>query len=206
MNFYQKHILPKLLNVTCSLSDIEQERQHWIPKARGHVLEIGIGSGLNIPFYDKSKVSKVWGLDPSQELLNIASTVAKESVIDIELLNRSAANIPIPNHSMDYVVMTYTMCSISNITVVLREIKRVLKNNGTLLFCEHGKAPDSFIYKWQTILSPLWATLFGGCHLNKDILAILNTADFKVTQLKKGYLPKTPRIAGYNYAGLARSF
>ena len=166
-------------------------------------MEIGIGSGLNLPFYEKSKINNLYGIDPSSELCDMAKKTASDYDIDVNLLINGAEEIELPKDSIDTVVMTYTLCTIPNPMDALKEIKRVMKNDAKMLFCEHGTAPDKNIIKWQNRINPIWGKLFGGCNINRDIPNILKENGFKINTLDQMYLPSTPKIVGYNYWGEA---
>ena len=204
MSLYDKYILPPLLNCACSSKPMVYQRQKVVPLAEGDVLEVGIGSGLNLPFYDKSKVNKIWGLDPSKELNRMASKVAAEENLEIDFLISGAEHIPLPDDHVDTILITYTMCTIPEVEQANEEMKRVLKPGGKMIFCEHGKAPDPNIHKWQNRINPLWKKIAGGCNLNRDIPALIETSGFKLENLETMYLPSTPKIAGYNYWGYAK--
>ena len=156
MSLYDKYILPRLLNCACSARPMIYQRQKVVPQAEGKVLEVGIGSGLNLPFYDKSKVKKIWGLDPSEELNRMASKVATEENLEVDFIISGAENIPLPDDHVDTVLITYTMCTIPEVEQANQEMKRVLKPGGKMIFCEHGKAPDPNIHKWQNRVNPFW--------------------------------------------------
>ncbi|WP_245632547.1 class I SAM-dependent methyltransferase [Edaphobacter aggregans] len=179
-------------------------RAAWIPLARGEVLEIGIGSGLNLPFYS-SDVHRVYGVDPSLELQRMARKRAMAEPIEVEFLSQSAdEQLPLSDASFDTVVMTWTLCSIPNAPKALQEIKRVLKANGRLIFLEHGRAPDPGVAAWQERITPLWKPIGGGCHLNRKIDDLIVAAGFRITELKTCYLPG-PRLMTYTYQGLAET-
>ena len=204
MSFYDKYILPKLLNCACGSKPINYQRDKIVPLAKGIVLDIGIGSGLNIPFYNKSNIDHLYGLDPSEELLKIAKPLAKKNELEIEFLQCGAEAIPLPDQSIDTVLITYTMCTIPNIKLSNSEIMRVLKPEGQLLFCEHGLAPDKNIAKWQRRINPIWSKIAGGCNLNRDIPKLITSSGFKISNMEEMYLPSTPKFAGYNYWGVAK--
>ena len=167
-------------------------------------MDVGIGSGLNIPFYNKSKINYLYGLDPSKELLDIAKSIAKENQLEVDFLQCSAESIPLPDKSIDTVLITYTMCTIPDVALSNSEIMRVLKDDGKLLFCEHGLAPDKNIAKWQKRINPLWGKIAGGCNLNRDIPKLISSSGFKISNMEEMYLPSTPKFAGYNYWGVAK--
>ena len=204
MSFYNKYILPKILNCACASKPINYQRDKIVPLAEGVVLDIGIGSGLNIPFYNKTKIKQLYGLDPSKELLDIAKSVAKKENLEIEFLECGAESIPLPSKSIDTVLITYTMCTIPDVALSNSEIIRVLKDDGKLLFCEHGLAPDKNIAKWQKRINPLWSKIAGGCNLNRDIPNLISSSGFKISNMEEMYLPSTPKFAGYNYWGVAK--
>lgn len=204
MSFYDKYILPKFLNCACGSKPINYQREKIVPLAEGTVLDVGIGSGLNIPYYNKSKIKYLYGLDPSIELLNLAKPLAKKNELEIEFLECGAEAIPLPNDSIDTVVITYTLCTIPDTQLSNQEIMRVLKPNGKLLFCEHGLAPDINIAKWQKRINPIWNKIAGGCNLNRDIPNLIRSSGLKISNMEEMYLPSTPKFAGYNYWGVAK--
>ena len=203
MSLYDKYVLPKFLNCACGSKPVEYQRKKVVPNAEGIVLEVGIGSGLNLPFYDNSKVTQIWGLDPSEELSSMAKETAKNLNLDVKFISSGAEEIPLPDNYFDTALVTYTMCTIPEVIRANIEIKRVLKNTGKLIFCEHGKAPDLNIAKWQSRIDPIWGKLAGGCHLNRDIPSLLEDSGYKIIELDQMYLPSTPKVAGYNYWGFA---
>jgi ubiquinone/menaquinone biosynthesis C-methylase UbiE len=203
MGLYDKYVLPKFLNCTCGSKPINYQRKKVVPLAKGIVLDVGIGSGLNIPFYDMTKIDKVIGLDPSVELNNLAKDVAKEHNINIDFILCGAEDIPLPYNHVDTVLVTYTMCTIPEVMEANKEMLRVLKPDGRLIFCEHGQAPDPKVAKWQKRIDPLWGKIAGGCHLNRDIPHLITSAGFEIENMEQMYLPSTPSIAGYNYWGTA---
>ena len=204
LSFYDKYILPKFLNCACGTKPINYQREKIVPLAKGIVLDIGIGSGLNIPFYNKSNIDHLYGLDPSVELLKIAKPLAKKNELEIEFLQCGAEAIPLTDQSIDTVLITYTMCTIPDIKLSNSEIMRVLKPEGKLLFCEHGLAPDKNIAKWQRRINPIWSKIAGGCNLNRDIPKLITSSGFKISNMEEMYLPSTPKFAGYNYWGVAK--
>ena len=156
MGIYSKYVLPKLINCTCSVSTVSKQRAKVVPLAKGEVLEIGIGSGLNLPFYQKDQVDTIWGLEPQSELLLMAKEEGAKHDVPIQYIQASAEDIPLDNQQFDTIVITYTLCSIPAARKALEEMKRVLKPNGQVLFCEHGAAPDPAVLKWQNRINPLW--------------------------------------------------
>jgi ubiquinone/menaquinone biosynthesis C-methylase UbiE len=204
LGLYDKYILPKFLNCACGSKPINYQRQKVVPLAKGKVLDIGIGSGLNIPFYNSDQIDKVIGIDPSYELIELAKELANDSKASIELVIGSAESIPYPDNFFDTVLVTYTMCTIPNVAIANKEMWRVLKDDGRLIFCEHGLAPDKKISKWQNRIDPFWGKIAGGCHLNRDIQKLITDAGFSFESLDKMYIPSTPKFAGYNYWGIGK--
>lgn len=202
MGFYDKYLLPKLVHCACGQNPAMKQREKVVPLAEGLVLEIGIGSGLNIPYYNPEKVDHLWGIDPSREMWAIAARNAKEHHLDAEFIESGAESIPLDDNSADTVVMTYTLCTIPDAGSALHEIKRVLKPGGTLLFCEHGEAPDANIQRWQKRLNPIWNKLGGGCNLNRPIPALLKGAGFLSDDMQAMYIPGW-KPACFNYWGSA---
>ena len=200
---YENYVLPKMLDCCCSTKPISYQRKKIVPEASGTILEIGIGSGLNIPYYKKSKINKVIGLEPSEQLCKMAKKTADDNNFNIDFLVNGAEEIELPSNSIDTILLTYTLCSIPEPYIALKEIMRVMKSDGRILFCEHGIAPDEVVQKWQNRINPLWGKLFGGCNINRDIPNILKNGGFKINSLDKMYLPSTPKIVGYNYWGEA---
>ena len=203
MSLYDKYVLPKFLNCACGSNPVSRQRQKVVPLVEGKVLEVGIGSGLNLPFYDKSKIDELWGLDPSEELSDMARKVADRENIVVNFISSGAEEIPLPDSYFDSVLITYTMCTIPEVARANKEIKRVLKRGGKFIFCEHGEAPDENIRKWQKRINPFWGKLAGGCNINRKIPLLIQNAGFEIVELEEMYLPKTPKIAGYNYWGYA---
>jgi ubiquinone/menaquinone biosynthesis C-methylase UbiE len=202
VGFYAKRILPHLINAAMKNKDATRLRAVWVPEARGRVLEIGIGSGLNLPFYS-SQVECLYGVEPSAELQKMAEERAKRSNLRVEFLLQSAEDaIGLADESVDTVVMTWTLCSIPDPMRALAQMKRVLKPDGRMLFIEHGKSPDAGVARWQDRLQPAWKKIGGGCHLNRKIDQLLGTAGFEIQELQTGYLPG-PRPMTYTYQGRA---
>jgi ubiquinone/menaquinone biosynthesis C-methylase UbiE len=204
MGVYGRWILPRLLHFAMGQKDLRAYRAELIPAARGRVLEIGIGSGLNLPFYGH-EVAEVIGVDPSPELLRMAETRARSTALPVRLVNRSAEELPLEDASFDTVVMTWTLCSIPNPDAALREMKRVLKPSGELLFVEHGLSPDPGVAAWQHRLTPLWKRIGGGCHLDRDVDDLIRSAGWMLTILKTGYMRRGPRPMTFMYEGHARA-
>ena len=203
MGFYDTKILPFLIDKACGIGPIQAQRALVVPQARGEVLEIGIGSGLNLPFYDGAKVSKVWGLEPSTEMRVKAAKVAAKAAVPVSFLDLPGEEIPLDDGAVDTVLVTYTLCTIPEVAAALRQMRRVLKPDGKLIFCEHGQAPDASVRRWQDRLNPIWGKFSGGCHLNRPIDALVKQAGFEIETLDTGYIA-SPKFAGFNYWGTAK--
>lgn len=201
-NWYERHVLPYLIDLACGIKPVGRQRQKVVPLAQGRVLEVGIGTGLNLAYYDKARVEKIVGLDPALEMHRLAQKRVKRSGLAVELVGLSAEQIPYDAGSFDTVLVTYSLCTIPDPVAALGEMRRVLKRGGKLLFCEHGLAPDASVRRWQRRLNPLWSKLAGGCHLDRDIPGLLRQAGFHVADLQTLYLPG-PRPLTFNYWGSA---
>ncbi|PYT78836.1 MAG: SAM-dependent methyltransferase [Acidobacteria bacterium] len=202
MGIYAKYVLPRFIDLAMRNKDTARLRAGWVPHARGDVLEVGIGSGLNLPFYS-AEVHRVYGVDPSPELQKMARKRMAKQAINVEFLLQSAEDdLPLSDKSIDTVVMTWTLCSIRDPVKALRQIKRVLKPNGRLIFIEHGRAPDSRVAAWQDRLNPVWKHIGGGCNLNRKTDELLVSAGFRIDELRTAYLPG-PRPMTYTYQGFA---
>lgn len=178
------------------------QRAQIIPGAKGRVLEIGFGSGLNLPFYRPDSVVELVGLEPSEEMLRLARRAASDAPFPVKLLSSAAEDIPLDEASIDTVVTTYTLCCVEDPLSALSEMKRVLKPNGQLLFAEHGKAPEPRVRAWQERLNPLWQRIAGGCQLNRDVPLILKQSGFHIDALDAAYIDG-PRPLTFNYRGVA---
>jgi ubiquinone/menaquinone biosynthesis C-methylase UbiE len=181
-----------------------KQREKVVPLACGTVLEIGIGTGHNLPLYDSCAVQRVIGLDPSGESWELAAKRAAHLDFDVEFIGLPSERMPLDDASVDTVLVTYSLCTIPDPVTALHGMARVLRPGGKLIFCEHGKAPDASVRRWQDRIDPLWSRLLGGCHLNRDIPALLAAGGFAIAQMDTMYLPGTPRFAGYNLWGLAQ--
>ena len=180
-----------------------KQREKVVPRASGTVLEIGIGTGLNLPYYDKGKVDRLIGLDPSEASWELAKTRAENIGFPIEFIGLPGEEIPLDDDSVDTIVMTYSLCTIPDPVAALEGMARVLRPGGMMHFAEHGRAPDEPVRRWQNRLDGVWGLIAGGCHLNRDIPALLSEGGFQSADQESMYLPSTPRFAGFNVWGSA---
>jgi ubiquinone/menaquinone biosynthesis C-methylase UbiE len=202
MGLYAKYVFPAILDRVMGQEPVLRQREKIVPRARGRVLEVGVGSGLNLPLYDRANISKLYGLDPSLDLQRLARRRADAAGLPIEFLPVSSEEIPLADASIDTIVITYTMCSIPDAGRALAEMHRVLRPDGTLLFSEHGRSPDPGVVRWQDRLNPFWRRLSGGCNLNRAIPDLLGAAGFKLPELETLYLPGI-RLLTFTYWGSA---
>ena len=203
MGFYDRFILPPLLNAAMGSKPITYQRKKVVPQAAGTVLEIGMGAGHNLPFYDKAKVTRLIGLEPHPKLRTRAAVRAKEAGVAVEFTDLKAEDIDLPAASIDTVVITYTLCTIPDVPKAMSAIARVMKPGAALLFCEHGLAPDEKTAKWQRRIEPVWKRIAGGCHLCRPVPQMLTDGGFVIEEVETMYLPSTPRFAGFNTWGRA---
>ena len=203
MGFYAAYVLPRLIELAMSNEAVSAERARLVPRASGDVLEIGVGSGLNIPFYGPA-VRRLYALDPSPELLRMAARRARRARFPVDLLRDSAETLPLSDRSVDTVVSTWTLCSIPDPLGALVELRRVLRPDGELIFIEHGRSSEPGIARWQDRLTPLWRHVSGGCRLNRRIDRLLIRGGFEICEIGKGY-GAGPRISTYLYRGIARA-
>jgi len=201
MGWYEKHVLPKLIEAACNQPPMQKLRARYVPQAIGNVLEIGIGSGLNLCHYS-SKVSSITGLDPSLELTEMASKRAQDVHAPVKMLQISSEEIPVDDASFDSIVCTWTLCSIPNVYRALREMRRVVKPGGKFYFIEHGLAPDHSVQRWQRRIEPLWKIIGGGCHLTRKTDQLIQDAGFDLPELDHAYEPG-PKWATYMTHGVA---
>jgi ubiquinone/menaquinone biosynthesis C-methylase UbiE len=204
MSFWANRVLPLLVEKACRSSAILEERKRWIPRAHGEVLELGVGSGLNLPFYDRAKVTKVTGIDPSAPLLERATARATEAPVAVELLRGRAEALPFADRSFDSAVVTYSLCSVEDPARALAEVRRVLRPDGELLFVEHGLARDPATQRRQRRLTPLWRRVAGNCHLDRDIARLLTDAGFRSEDLSADFADGA-RFLSFTYQGSARA-
>ncbi|MBV9622632.1 MAG: class I SAM-dependent methyltransferase [Acidobacteria bacterium] len=202
MGLYAKHVLPRLLDLALRNKEATRLRREWIHRARGQVLEVGVGSGLNLAFYSE-EVQHLLGVDPSRELLQMAQQRARLARFKIDLLARSAEDrLPLADATIDSAVLTWTLCSIADPRRALLEVKRLLKPEGRVIFIEHGRSPDSKVARWQDRLTPLWKHIAGGCTLNRQMVDVITAAGFRIEELATEYIPG-PRPMTYTFKGVA---
>ena len=202
MGFYERWVLPPVLDLVMQQKQFAPFRARIGAAARGRVLDIGIGSGLNLPFYGDS-IERRYGIDPSSELLRLAGQRAQSATTPVELLRGSGEALPFADQSLDTVVLTFTLCTIANPGRALAEARRVLRPDGQLFFAEHGRAPDRGVARWQDRLTPIWRRIGGGCHLNREPDRLIRSAGFGIETIETGYI-KGPRPMAFVYSGLAR--
>jgi ubiquinone/menaquinone biosynthesis C-methylase UbiE len=201
MGLYARFVLPRLMDLVLRAPPQAAERRRLVPQARGRVVEIGFGSGLNLPFYG-AEVTSVAAVEPCRELWSLARPRVARAPFGVELALASAERLPFEAARFDTAVMTWTLCSIADPAAALREIRRVLAPGGRLLFIEHGRAPDASVRAWQERLTPGWRRVAGGCHLDRPVDRLLAAASFRITQLEQSY-GTGPRPFSYLYRGIA---
>jgi ubiquinone/menaquinone biosynthesis C-methylase UbiE len=201
MGFYNNLILPRLCDLAMRNKDMLPYRERVIGAAEGRILEIGIGSGLNLPFYRNAR--EIIGLDPAKRLIAMARRAAESGPTPVTFIEGSATAIPIDDRSIDTVVTTWTMCTIPDLSCALGEMRRVLKSSGRLVFVEHGLAPEASVRAWQNWLTPAWKRISGGCHLNRPIKLLIEAAPFEFECLETRYMPGLKPMA-FLYQGSAR--
>jgi ubiquinone/menaquinone biosynthesis C-methylase UbiE len=204
VSFYENKVLPHLIDLACSTKPNRKQREKIVPLAEGDVLEIGFGSGLNLPFFDRKKVRRIWGLEPSEGMRRKAEPMVAESGLDVEFIDLPGESIPLGANSVDTVLVTYTLCSISDAVAALEGMRRVLKPGGSLLYCEHGIAPDANVRRWQHRLNAPWRSVAGGCNMNRDIPELISQGGFEITSDERMYIPGIKALC-YNYWGRAKA-
>jgi ubiquinone/menaquinone biosynthesis C-methylase UbiE len=203
MGFYQERIIPYLVQSAMRQGVLAAYRERVVSGAAGQVLEVGIGSGINLQYYS-DRAEHVIGLDPSAKLLEMAAEANRRSALTVELVKGSAETIPVEDRTIDTVLTTWTLCSIPDVNRALSEMRRVLKPNGRLLFVEHGLSPDDKVRRWQNRLNPIWRRVTGGCNLNRPVTHLIEVAGFRIEHVDTGYM-KGPRPMTFMYEGSARS-
>lgn len=202
MDWYNERVLPHVINLACSTKQSRWQREKIVPLAVGEVLEIGFGSGLNVAHYNPDKVKKIWALEPSEGMRRKAAPLVREADLDIEFIALPGEEIPLEDSSIDTVLVTYSLCTIPDVIAALEGMRRVLKPQGKLLFCEHGMAPDDKVRRWQNRLNGPWSKIAGGCHMNRNIPALIEAGGFNITSDQRRYIPG-PKTLCYNYWGSA---
>ena len=204
MGLWNNHIMPRLVSCACGSPAIYRHRRQIVPRARGRVLELGCGSGLNFPLYDNSSVESLVAIEPDPKMIGWAEDKAVElDGIATEFIPSGIEEAALPTASIDTAVVTFVLCTIPDWASALDELRRVLKPQGQLLFCEHGAAPDPGVARWQERVEPVWKRLAGGCHLTRSAPELLERSGFQIKELDAAYTPKTPRIAGFVSRGVA---
>jgi ubiquinone/menaquinone biosynthesis C-methylase UbiE len=201
--FWSQQVLPRLIEIACKSRAILEERKRTVPRAQGEVLELGIGSGLNLAFYDASKVGRVVGIDPSPALLDRARERAASASVPVELVQAGGEQLPFDRGRFDSVVVTYTLCSVVDVGTVLAEVRRVLRPGGALHFVEHGLSPDAGPSAWQQRITPIWRRVSGNCHLDRDLPRALTSAGFVIDDLSASYGDDGPRWLSFTFQGSA---
>ncbi|WP_297515693.1 class I SAM-dependent methyltransferase [uncultured Caulobacter sp.] len=204
-SWYERNILPKLLCCACAAPGIREQREKLVPQARGRVLELGVGGGLNLAFYDPAKATSVTGVDPHPELRAIAEAAPRAEGLQVEITDGEAERLPFADASFDTVLCTFTLCSVRSPAAALAEARRVLKPEGRFLFCEHGLSPDAGVSRWQRALEPLWKRLAGGCHLTRPVTSAVEAAGFAVENGQRFYFDKAPKPMAWCEQGVARA-
>lgn len=200
---WDARVLPWLVEKACRSTTILAERKRWVPEAAGCVLEVGIGSGLNLAFYDPGRVTRVIGIDPSAQLLARARARVADAPVPVELVEAALESLPLPDHHVDSALMTYVLCSVGDPPRALAELRRVLRPGAPLYFVEHGRAEAPSTRRWQARVTPAWRAVSGNCHLDRDIAGLLRAAGFALTTLETGVVPGGGRLTSYTYQGVA---
>lgn len=203
MGVYSTQVLPRILDVACNSKESHPQRRRLCEGLAGDVVEIGFGSGLNVPFYPPA-VTQVTAVEPADVGWRLAGKRLRETRVPIHRAGLGAGSLPFPDDRFDAALSTWTMCTIPDIAAALRELRRVLKPEGTLHFVEHGLAPDEGVRRWQHRLEPVQKRLFGGCHLTRSIVDLLRNGGFAISELDVYYEQGTPKPLGANSLGVAR--
>jgi SAM-dependent methyltransferase len=203
MSFYRDYVYPHLVNVLGDPPPIRKIRQQIIPLAQGNVLEIGVGSGANFIHYSTKKVSKLYALEPNPGMIRLAQKRLKQTRLNIDFIDLPGERLPLDNNTIDTIVSTFTLCTISGIVEAIQGLRRVLKPEGKLLFFELGLSPDPQVQKWQKRLEPLHRWLFQGLYLTRDIPTLLTEGGFHIQQIETGYLAEFPKSSSYYWWGIA---
>lgn len=202
--WWDRHVVPRLIRCACSQGQIMKVRSKLVPLARGDVLELGCGGGINMEFYNPEQVRSFAGIDPSPKLLDMSRAAAAARGMAADIRGGVGEAMPFADASFDTVVTSFTLCSVQEQAAVLSEIRRVLRPGGTALFLEHGAAPDADVAKWQRRIEPVWKRIGGNCHLTRPITDAYSRAGFAIEKLGEGYMPKSPRPMAWVEYGMAR--
>ncbi len=202
-SWYNRHVLPRWVSAACGMPHVTAQRRRVVPAARGVVLEVGIGPGHNLALYDPCQVTRVIGADPVAEMTERAADAIARAPVPVEMLHASAEDLPLENGQADTAVLTFTACTIPRVEEGLAELRRILRPGGRLLFLEHGLSPDPEVARWQRRMDPWWSRIAGGCHVNREVPALLGAAGFEILKVETEYAVKTPRVLGYLSWGAA---
>ena len=203
MGVYSEQVLPRIVDVVCNMKEAHPQRRRACAGLAGNVVEIGFGSGLNVPFYPAA-VTQVTAVEPAGVGWKLAGKRLRQTRIPVHRAGLDAEALPFPDEHFDAALSTWTMCTIPDIAAALRELRRVLKPDGTLHFVEHGLAPDEPVRRWQHRLDPVQKRLFGGCHLTRPIVELLRDGGFAISEVDVYYEKGTPKVLGANSLGVAR--
>lgn len=201
--WWERHGVPRVIRLACGAPAVMKLRREVVPLASGEVFELGCGGGINQRFYDASAITRYAGIDPGGKLLDYARAEAAAKGWAADIRHGVGEAIPFADSSFDTVVCTYTLCSVQDQAQVMREVRRILRPGGRLLFLEHGRAPDPAVLRWQERIEPWWKPLAGGCHLTRPITEAVRAGGFVVEPIGARYLPRTPRPVGWNEWGIA---
>ncbi len=204
MPFYRDRVYPHLVSMLGNPKPIENIRQRVVPLAQGEVLEIGVGPGVNFVHYDRAKVAKIYALEPNPGMLRRAEEQRRRTQLDIEFLDLPGERIPLPDASVDTVLSTFTLCTIPGVVAAIQGVGRVLRPDGKFIFFEHGLSPDSAVRRWQERTEPFFQWAFEGCHVTRDIPALIQEGGFKIGQMDTGYLAPFPKCGSYCFWGVAQ--
>jgi len=204
MGCYGEQVLPRIVNVACGMKTVEPLRQRVCEGLAGEVVEIGFGSGLNVPFYPAG-VTRVAAVEPADVGWKLADKRLRAASVPVQRSGLDGQSLPFPDDTYDCALSTWTLCTIPDVATALGEVRRVLKPGGTFHFVEHGLAPDEQVRRWQHRLEPVQKRVFGGCHLTRPIADLLRSAGFTITELDVFYEDGTPKVMGANSLGIALS-
>lgn len=204
MPFYREHVYPHLVMMLGNPRRVREIRERIVPSACGTVLEIGVGPGPNFAYYDRQKVAKVYALEPNAGMLRLAEKARRKTELDVQFLEIPGERIPLADGSVDSVLSTFTFCSIPGVTEAIRGIRRVLRPGGRLIFLEHGRSPDPSVRRWQKRWEPVFYHIFDGCHLTRDVPALITQSGFQLDEIESAYLPGVPKSWAHCWWGIAR--